>query len=460
MPTWSTRALPGVERFGDGSSERCSLDGSTISHLAEEFGTPMYLYHAESIVQRIERTRAALGREVEVLYSIKANSSLGVCRLIAGTGLAGAEIASAGELVLALAAGFAPQDIVFAGPGKTDAELERAVLSAVYAVNVESVDEIDRLADIARSRNRTIGVGLRINPDAQLTGSQMRMGGTASQFGLDQADLGEAIARVRAHPALRLRGIHVYTATQVFDTEALLEHCRHVLEIGLDAADRVGEPIEMIDLGGGFGVPYFDGMAEFDVEGFGRDFQQLLQSYRSDPRLLGCRVLFELGRYLVAEAGIYVMRVIDVKRSRGKIFVVTDGGMHHHSAATGNFGSVFRKAYSILNLSREVGANDETVAVVGPCCTPLDSFGSSLQLARPMVGDLISVLCSGAYGYSASKLAFLSHPTPAEVLLWDGEAHVLRRAGQPEDVLRGQEVPPPHSPRPRSCARTEREWSP
>lgn len=460
MPTWSNRTQSLVERFGDGPTGFCSLGRRTISHLAEEFGTPLYLYHGESIVERLGHTRAALGQEVEVLYSIKANPSLGVCRLITGTGLVGAEIASAGELVLALTAGFAPGDIVFAGPGKTDAELERAVLSAVFAVNVESVGEIDRLAGIARSHDRTIGVGLRINPDAQLMGSQMRMGGTASQFGLDQADLGEAIAHVRAHPALRMRGIHVYTATQVFDAKALLEHCRNVLEIGLAAADKVGEPIEMIDLGGGFGVPYFDDRAEFDVEGFGRDFQQLLRPYRSDPRLLGCRVFFELGRYLVAEAGLYVMRVVDVKRSRGKTFVVTDGGMHHHSAATGNFGSIFRKAYPILNLSREVGSDDETVAVVGPCCTPLDSFGTSIQLAQPMVGDLIGVLCSGAYGYAASKLAFLSHPTPAEVLLWDGEAHLLRRAGQPEDVLRGQEMPPLPGPRSRSPRRTERERTP
>ena len=385
--------------------------------------------------------RAALGPGVEVFYSVKANPSLGVCRLIAGTGPAGAEIASSGELVLARAAGFAPADIVFARPGKSDEELHRAVEEGIYAVNVESLGEIDRLAAAAGALGRTVGVGLRINPDAQLTGSHMRMGGAASQFGLDQADLGEAIQKVLAQPALLLRGVHVYTATQVFDTEALLGHCRNVLEIALDVADRAEGTIGMVDLGGGFGVPYFENMMDFDLEEFGGGFQRLLQAFRSDPRLVGCRFIFELGRYLVAEAGVYVMRVVDVKLSRGKTFVVADGGMNHHSAATGNFGGVFRKSYPLLNLSRRKG-REELVAVVGPCCTPLDSFGAKITLTRPEVGDLIGVFYSGAYGYSSSKPAFLSRSTPAEVLLWEGRSYLLRGAGKPEDVLEGQVMRP------------------
>jgi diaminopimelate decarboxylase len=196
----------------------------------------------------------------------------------------------------------------------------------------------------------------------------------------------------------------------------------------------------MIDFGGGFGVPYFEKMSEFDLDGFAAGFRELLSSYRSDPRLQGCRFLFELGRYLVADGGVYVTEVVDVKETRGKTFVVTDGGMNHHLTATGNMGQVFRKAYPLLNLTRMAGVPEEGVAVAGPCCTPLDTFGNNIPLAAPEAGDLIGVFYSGAYGYSASNLGFLSHPAPAEVLLWRGGAHLLRPGGRPEDVLSGQKV--------------------
>lgn len=426
-----------AELFGGERDGEFSPGGVSISRIAKEYGTPFYLYHGEMIVERVRRVREVLG--VEVSYSVKANPNLAVCQLIAGAG-AGAEVASSGELVVVRAAGFAPEDIVFAGPGKTDEELKMAVEEGIFAVNVESLGEIDRLARVAEREGRRIGVGLRINPAAQLMGSGMRMGGTVGQFGLDQADLDEAVRKTLSHPQLILRGIHVYTATQVFEVEPLLEHCRNIFEIALDAADLAGQPLSMIDFGGGFGVPYFEKMEDFDLDRFGRGFQELFESYRSDPRLDGCRFLFELGRYLVAEAGVYVTRVVDVKQMRGKTFAVTDGGMNHHLTATGNMGQVFRKTYPLLNLSRAGGEPEEAVAVAGPCCTPLDVFGTNIPLAEPEVGDLIGVFYSGAYGFSASNLGFLSHPAPAEVLLWQGEARLLRPAGKPEDVIKGQEA--------------------
>src|SRR5215204_3252552 len=423
-------------RFGGESNGEFVPGGVPISRIAEEHGTPFYLYHGEMIVERVRRVQEAVG--TEVAFSLKANPNLAVCQLIALQREAGAEVASSGELVVARAAGFEPEDIVFAGPAKTEEELKMAVEEGIFAVNVESLNEIDRLAAIGEREGRRIGVGLRINPAAQLMGSQMRMGGTVGQFGIDQADLAEAVRRTLSHPQLNLRGVHVYTATQVFEVEPLLEHCRNIFEVALEAADVAGHPLEMIDFGGGFGVPYFEKMAEFDLESFGEGFRGLLSSYRSDPRLSGCRFLFELGRYLVADAGLYVTRVVDVKRMRGKTFAVTDGGMNHHLTATGNMGQVFRKAYPLLNLTRMSGVPEESVAVAGPCCTPLDVFGNNILLATPEAGDLIGVFYSGAYGYSASNLGFLSHPAPAEVLLWRGGALLLRPGGKPEDVLSGQ----------------------
>jgi diaminopimelate decarboxylase len=438
MLTQADKALSLAERLGGGTADgEFAPAGVPISHIARDYGTPFYLYHGETIVERVRRVKEALGTEVS--YSLKANPSVGLCQLIAREGGAGGEVASSGELVVARAAGFEPDDIVFAGPGKTDDELRMVVGEGIFADNVESLGELDRLAKIAGEMGRKIGVGLRINPAAQLMGSQMRMGGTIGQFGMDQAELEEAVAKTLSRPELILRGIHVYTATQVFEVEPLLEHCRNILEIALETADYAGQPLQMIDFGGGFGIPYFEKMVEFDLRAFGEGFRALLDSYRSDPRLKGCRFIFELGRYLVADAGVYVTRVVDVKQMRGKTFAVTDGGMNHHLTATGNMGQVFRKSYPLLNLTRMSAVpEEEGVALAGPCCTPLDMFGSNIPLAEPEVGDLIGVFYSGAYGFSASNLGFLSHPAPAEVLLWRGEARLLRAGGKPEDVLTGQ----------------------
>ncbi|MDQ4126339.1 MAG: alanine racemase, partial [Actinomycetota bacterium] len=364
MLTQTDKALDLAKRFGGAAEEAGEFApaGVPISEIAGQFGTPFYLYHGGMISERVRRVREALGTEVS--YSVKANPSLGVCQLIAREREAGAEVASSGELAVARAAGFEPRDIVFAGPAKTKDEHERAIDEGIFAVNVESLGEIDRLAETAARKGATIGVGLRINPEAQLMGSGMRMGGTVGQFGIDQADLAEAVRKTLSRPELVLRGVHVYTATQVFEVDPLIEHCRNIFDIALEAADLAGRPLEMIDFGGGFGVPYFEKTSEFDLDSFGEGLRGIVASYRTDPRLEGCRFLFELGRYLVADAGLYVTRVVDVKETRGKTFAVTDGGMNHHLTATGNMGQVFRKAYPLLNLSRMGGpVPEEGVAV-------------------------------------------------------------------------------------------------
>jgi diaminopimelate decarboxylase len=442
----ATKAISLVDRFGGSRDGVFAPAGIPVTDLAARYGSPFYLYSGELATERARRVREALG--TEVFFSVKANPSIALCQVLATDAGVGAEVASAGELAVALAAGFAPSNILFAGPGKTDDELERAVAAGILADNVESLDEIDRLATAAQRSRRDgpVGVGLRLNPQAQLMGAQMRMGGSASQFGIDEAELGDAVERVRAHPELTLRGIHVYTATQIFEAAPLVEHCRAVFELALTTSDRWGAPLQLIDFGGGFGIPYFEGNGEFDLEGFGRSFGELAAGYRRDPRLAGCRFIFELGRYLVADAGIYVTRVVERKTVRGTTFVITDGGMNHHLTATGNMGQVFRKAYPLLNLSRMDAihgggldpARSEALTVTGPLCTPLDTFGRDVALAETRVGDLIGVFYSGAYGYSASNLGFLSHPTPAEVLLWRNEAIELRPAGDPEAVLSGQ----------------------
>jgi diaminopimelate decarboxylase len=425
-------------RFGGVTADgELSIGGFPVSRLAAQYGTPCFVYSGEMIEEQVRRVQAALGQATDVYFSIKANPSLGVCQLLARLGV-GAELASGGELLLALKAGFEPRRIIFAGPGKTDEELELAVRHRIGAVNVESAGELARLRAIAGRAGQQVSVGLRINPSLSLLGANMRMGGGTQQFGIDEEQVAGIVQQYRHDHIVDITGIHVYTGTQIFDVGQLLEHCAYVLDMAGQLAAQLGRPLKQVDLGGGFGVPYFDKTGEFDLQAFGAGYAQLLERYRRDDRFAGTRFVIELGRYLVAHAGLYITRVVDVKRSRDKTYVVTDGGMNHHTMATGNFGQVFRKPYPVAVVNRMAEPPAEHMSVVGPCCTPLDVIGNDLQLASARPGDLVGVFYSGAYGYSASSLAFLSHPTPAEVLVWRGRCHLLRAAGRMDQVLDGQ----------------------
>lgn len=408
-----------------------------VTSLASQVGTPYYVYNGDAVVRKIQQVRQAMGPETSLYYSLKANPSLGLSQLIFRQGI-GAEVASIGELVLAQQSGFPPCRIIFAGPGKTDEELELAARLGIQAVNVESPGEIERLAGIAAELGKTIHVGLRINPAASVRGAQMHMGGGAQQFGIDEEALPGVMDRFERYPNLQVVGLHVYTGTQAFDVAALLSHCHRVVDLSLKIANYMGRPLKMIDFGGGFGVPYFENSPEFDLQFFASGYSKVVNRCKGEPSLSSAQLIVELGRYLIAEAGVYVTRVVDVKCSRGKTFVVTDGGMNHHIMATGNFGQVFRKAYPIALLNRMDGLAEEVVTIVGPCCTPLDVIGRDIPFPTVNVGDLIGVFYSGAYGYSASSLAFLSHPTPAEVLICQGKAYLLRTKGSPDQVLQGQ----------------------
>ncbi len=423
-----------------GSKETSSefrVGGVPISNIANQVTTPFFAYGGDALVDRLRRVRSTLGHDTEVYFSIKANPSLGLCQLMAKEGL-GAELASIGELLLAQQAGFGPRKVIFAGPGKTLAELEAAVLWGIESVNVESEGELERLAAMAQKHNRVARVSLRVNPKEQVKGAQMRMGGGHTQFGIDEETVAGVIARFAKHPHLKFVGIHVYVGSQIFDVDALLAHCQRVVELAVEVAAGIDCPLETIDFGGGFAVPYFENSHEFDLERFASGFRAIISAARSRPHLAQFRPIIELGRFLVAECGVYVTRVIDVKQSRGVTYAVTDGGMNHHITATGNFGQVFRKPYPMAVLNRMQISDCEAIEVVGPCCTPLDVLGHKISLPRVVPGDLIGVFYSGAYGYSASSLFFLSHPTPAEVLVLGQSIHVLRDAGRPNHVLNGQ----------------------
>jgi diaminopimelate decarboxylase len=387
--------------------------GMPLMRLAERVGqTPFYAYERRAVMDRIESLRRLLPRAVHVHYAIKANPMPAVVQLMSGLA-DGLDVASAGEMRLALDSGMPPERISFAGPGKSDAELRCAVAAGVL-LHLESAAEMERVAAVGEALGITPRVAIRINPDFELKQAGMKMGGGAQQFGIDAEHVPAMLRKVN-QLGLSFEGFHIFSGAQNLSAAAICEAQMQSVQLGLRMAVHAQEPMQVLNIGGGFGVPYFPGDRPLDLPQLAGGMEravQLLQ--RVSPRT---RLVIELGRYLVAEAGIYVCRVLERKVSRGETFLVTDGGLHHHLAASGNFGQVIRKNYPVAVGTRMLGEPLEHVSVVGPLCTPLDLLADRVQLPRAEAGDLIVVFQSGAYGLTASPTAFLGHPAPLEVLV-------------------------------------------
>jgi len=389
------------------------VGGIPLPELARRVGrTPFYAYDRSLVSERVELLRAHLPRQVHVHYAMKANPMPEVVAHLAGL-VDGLDVASAGELAVALKAGARPGNISFAGPGKTDAELE-AALDAGIVVNLESEGEMERLAAAARRRGARARVNVRVNPDFELKSSGMKMGGGPKPFGIDAERVPAMLHRI-TQLELDFEGFHIFGGAQNLRVEAIADAQRKSIELALRLAQHAPGPVRTLNIGGGFGIPYFPGDERLDLALLGRNLAGILDGL--DSRLPQAQVVLELGRFLVGEAGIYVCRVIERKMSRGHCFLVTDGGLHHHLAASGNFGQVLRKNYPVVVGNRVAGTDREVVSVVGPLCTPLDLLADSMEMAKAEPGDLIVVFQSGAYGLTASPTAFLSHPPPAEVLV-------------------------------------------
>jgi diaminopimelate decarboxylase len=325
----------------------------------------------------------------------------------------GIDVASGRELAVALDAGADPAEVSFAGPGKSVDELAQAVAAGIL-VNVESMREIDALSGISRRLGLLARVAIRVNPGFELKTSGMKMGGGPKQFGIDAEDVPDAM-RAIARAGLSFEGLHLYAGSQNLRAEAICDAQRQSYDLALELARQAPAPIRVLNLGGGFGIPYFPGERPLDLAPVGSSLAGIVE--RAQHEMPEARIVVELGRYLVGEAGIYVCRVVDRKRSRGQVFLVCDGGLNHHLAATGNFGQVIRKNYPVAVGNRIVGSAREKANVVGPLCTPLDMLAEQMELAVAEPGDLIVVFQSGAYGATASPQAFLSQAAVTETLV-------------------------------------------
>ncbi|CAO4139882.1 type III PLP-dependent enzyme [Methylorubrum aminovorans] len=413
-----------AENFSRDGGGVLHVGGLPLTDLAEEFGTPLFVYDAGVMRRTYRALRAALAGFAELDYSVKANPNPAVIRVFHEEG-AGAEIASGAEFAAALAAGVPPEKILFAGPGKGAADLDRVVAGGIGEIHLENREEIGRVAAAAERHGVTVRVALRINPGAAAQGGAMRMGGKPSPFGFDEEEMEAAIDAVKAQGPLRLVGLHLFAGTQGLKAETLLGQWAYGIGLAARIAGRTGRPLETIDLGGGLGIPYFSGDAALDLATLRAGMPDLIATLRADPSLAGARVVLEPGRYLAGPAGLYVARVLAVKESRGSRFVITDGGMHHHLAASGNLGQIVKRDFPLAAVTETGGARAAT-AVVGPLCTPLDMLARAAPLPPLAEGDLVAVLQSGAYGLTASPTGFLSHPMPAELLVDRGAATVIR----------------------------------
>lgn len=389
------------------------IGGMALTRLAQRVGsTPFYAYDRQKISKRIALLRRHLPQEILLHYAMKANPMPAVVQHMAGM-VDGLDVASSGEMRVALDTGLQPEKISFAGPGKRECELHSAIAAGVL-LNIESMQELESAAQLGMNLGITPKVAIRVNPDFELKSSGMKMGGGPKPFGIDAECVPEALKRLAALD-LDFVGFHIFSGSQNLNAAALQEAHERTVQLAIRLAGYAPAPVRLLNIGGGFGVPYFPGERALDLAAIGENLQRLIPEVRK--QLPDARIALELGRYIVAEAGIYVCRVLERKISRGQVFLITDGGLHHHLAASGNFGQVIRKNYPVLIGNKVRGAEREVVSVVGPLCTPLDVLADQLPMAKASAGDLVVVLQSGAYGLTASPTAFLNHPQPIEVLV-------------------------------------------
>jgi diaminopimelate decarboxylase len=389
------------------------VGGRSVSELAAQAGrTPFYAYDRAVMTRKVAELRSVLPRSLPLHYAIKANPHPAVVQHFRGL-VDGFDVASVREMQVALDAGMPAGLISFAGPGKTPAELERAVAAGIV-INMESEREMHRIAAIAAGTGRRPRVAVRVNPDFELKTSGMKMSGGPKQFGIDAERVPELLGALAKLP-LEFWGFHIYSGSQNLRPEIIVDAQQKTVELAIELARHAPSPVRLLNLGGGFGIPYFPGDQPLDLGPIAANLVRLVPAIAEAlPEAQAC---LELGRYLVGESGVYVCRVVDRKVSRGHVFLITDGGLHHHLAASGNFGQVIRKNYPVLVANRIGAAEREVASVVGPLCTPLDLLAERMELARADVDDLVAVFQSGAYGLSASPTAFLSHPDPAELLV-------------------------------------------
>lgn len=383
---------------------------SDLEHIAG--GTPCYIYDRNQIKNNIIALKTLLPKKIKLHYAIKANPMPNLVAHAANY-LDGLDVASHQELLTALSTGIEPGKVSIAGPGKTEKSLLAAIISGVV-INVESKTELIRIQKIASLHKKQANVAFRINPDFELKGAAMKMSGGPKQFGIDAEVFAETFSMVNEQ-SINFVGFHIFSGSQNLSVDALLESYRKALELAFVLSEQINVLPKQINIGGGIGVSYHSGQVPVDIKRLCLGLHELLDELAT--KLVDTEVHLELGRFLVANAGMYLCKIVDIKESRGKTFWVCDGGMHHHLANSGNLGQVFRKNYPVFLANCIDSTLTQHVDIVGPLCTPLDIIASNISLPMGEIGGYVAVMLSGAYGASASPQGFLSQGEALEMLI-------------------------------------------
>ncbi|MGW7384491.1 type III PLP-dependent enzyme [Streptomyces sp. NPDC054794] len=425
-PSRNDATQPPAERFGYASFP--------AAELAERYGTPLFVYDADELAAQYQGLRSRLHDAVEVFYSLKANPNIAICQVLHRLG-AGAEVSSLAELVTAQRAGVEAERIIFLGPGKSEAELAACARGEAGLLIAESLAELDQYETLVAALDRTARVLLRVNPEFQVKGAGLTMGGKPRQFGIDEAELLNCEPVAGRWPHLEVVGIQAYMGTRILTEAVVAANTERILDLGERITAHLGCALDIVDIGGGLGVAYFDGERDLDPVALTDAVNAVVRAFRD--RHPGTRVLMELGRYLAATAGTYIVKVRYVKESHGEPFAVADGGTNHHMAAVGT-GSFAHRNFPVGLLNRAAPLDDRPWNLSGPLCTPNDLLVKKAALPRLLPGDLVGIARSGAYGPSASPGLFLSHGFPAEVMVLDGTPHLVRRRDSVDDLLNKQ----------------------
>lgn len=399
----------------------------TLASVARRFGTPLYLYDASIVLDRIARIKRAFA-QFDILYSIKANPNPAIVGILLGSGL-GAGVSSYDELMLVLRLGCPPERVVLGGPGHRRETLEAAVEARIGMINVESKTELIALEEIAGRSRRDIAVALRINTTHRPRDAREFMAGGPSQFGMDEENIAEELTGLKLNH-VRYEGIHTFVASQVLDRESLIRHFGRVADISKQLAVELGFPLKVVNFGGGFGLPYSPDAPVLDIQILGERVIQTLRRAFTEG-IDRPRFAVEVGRYLVGECGVFLTQILDVKRSRGHNYVVLDSGLSGLSRPAMRWA----QEHPATIVSKVAKDATGTYDLVGPSCMPSDLLCEGVALADPEPGDIVGVFNAGAYGYTMSMLLWASHPLPAEVLFHDGAFTVIRKRLRPSDCL-------------------------
>ena len=406
-----------------------------INEIDKKYGTPMYLYDKNIICNNYKRLRSSILPEAKLFYSMKANPVVGICKMLHDMG-AGIEVASGGELSIALKAGIPASDIVFSGPGKTESEIQKAVASDIKMINTDSLDEIAIVDRIAAEQHKIMKVGIRINPAVSFSNAKIKMSGVASQFGVEEEKIDMVLNEIHRFENIKVCGFQIYMGTQMLLAEDIIQNTEYALELFLRLANKHSIQLEVANVGGGFGVKYFEKENDLDLEELKTRMNDLYEKYKSE--LDNTEIIFESGRFVMAESGRFITKVLYVKESKGVKYVVCDGGANFHSSAA-FLGRFVRNNFPITTFPES--DEKEAAVIVGPLCTPIDILGQNVMISKNIKkGDYVIVEKSGAYGLTYSPLAFLSHSTPVEILKDDDEYQILRKSTDISEWLKSEEV--------------------